>query len=968
MAGLYKRYVPPKPAGSVNTPGVAASVSAAVPKPPPKQKVAVPVPDKKRKRERSEDEVAERKAKKLRNKGLEATKESVLRAQIEARKEKDAQVEVVANAPDDAPPGAMVGNGDVVMDEDDVGQEAVPTGDFAHIKSKKKRHKLEKEARKARKEAEKAGKDGDEDEDLVVTVSDAQLSQKSAQDAESVVDDHEETQDVTATGKSSNATLAQDQPQMNGDTSTEPRKRRHRLESVLKQTDNDPLESSEGQQGQSGKHTSVLDKFQKSTTRTHETQSLPTKEVSDAAEPVVLRDLVPLPQPDEVVTPDFIADESSLPTWLAKPDVVSSDSRASFSSLHLEQNVVDRLTTLGFTDAMPVQQALIPLLLPPGTAGAKCFPGTESVQPDIAVGAATGSGKTIAYLLPMVEALKRSGQKPGQLQGLVVVPTRELVEQVSKVAKALVEGSKVTVGMATGTGKLKDEQDTLIRVAQRLNQAAHQDLMVKAHRRNYPPKEDDDDDFEDYLDEIESEDPREVKRLEDAVNGSPDHVPLYDSTANILVCTPGRLLEHISGTLGFTLAHLEWLVLDEADKLLDQQYDGFLETVNTELERSRTSEEQGDRERLLRKEGWWHEHFERRVRKVVLSATMSGDVSKLTALRLSRPRLIVVRGTDERDASATEGVVDKSDIRDVERVRQVGDRFDLPPTLQEYCVPLVEDADSDKPLYLVELLEKNVIIGNTAEPMNATSKVTKDDSEDSDSSDSDLSDSSSDLSDEAEDSASEDSDPNEELANEVLDEDAEPESAIHPARAALFAPNKPAWTLDGATQPTILIFTSSNESATRLAHLLRKLKPEWSPYITTLTKDKQRKKRPTSAATTSKPVLAISTDRASRGLDDVQGRSITHVIQYDVPRTLEGYVHRVGRTARAGKQGEAWTLYVYKEAKWFLAECVYSPKIGRPRAVEKRKIELREDTDRKEKYVQIMEEMREEVQGGHRGS
>ncbi|KAK3678691.1 ATP-dependent RNA helicase dbp6 [Recurvomyces mirabilis] len=967
MAGLYKRYIPPKSTGGVETSNVAHSVAAAVvPKPPPKQKAAVPVPEKKRKRERSEDEVAERKAKKLRNKGLEATKESVLKAQVEARKEEEAKVEVVANASTDALPGAEHGEEDAAMDGDDVAPEAVPTGDFAHIKNKKKRHKLEKEARRARKEADKAGKD--DDEGLDVGASDAHLSSEPAPDSERMDDDVEETQDVATTGKSTEATSAESQPQTNGLATTEPRKRRHRLESVLKQTEDGPLESNDGQQGQVGKHSNVLDKFQKSKSRAHETQALPTKEESDSAEPVVLRDLVPLPQPEEVVTPEFIADQSSLPTWLAKPDIISGDSRAGFSSLDLGQDLVNRLSRLGFTDATPVQQALIPLLLPPGTAGAKWFPGTESVLPDLAVGAATGSGKTIAYLLPMVESLKRSGQISGQLKGLVVVPTRELVEQVSKVAKALVEGSEVSVGTATGIGKLRDEQDALIRLSQRHDGAAYQDLMKTAHRRDYPPNEEDDG-FEDCLDEIENEDPREVKRLEDAVTGSPYHVPVYETTANILICTPGRLLEHISSTLGFTLAHLEWLILDEADKLLDQQYDGFLETVNTELERGRTSEEQGARERLLRKEGWWHEHLERRVRKVVLSATMTRDVSKLTALRLSRPRLIVVRGTHEQDASAIEGVVDKSIISNVERVKQVGDRFELPATLQEYCVPLVEDADGDKPLYLVELLEKNIMIGNSARPVKATSKATNEaNSGDSDSSDSDLLDSSSDLSENTKSSPSEISDSNEEVADAEADEDAEPESTIHPARAALFAPKMPAWTLDGAMQPTILIFTSSNESATRLAHLLRKLKPEWSPYITTLTKDKQRKKRPTSATTTSKPVLAISTDRASRGLDDVQGRSITHVIQYDVPRTLEGYVHRVGRTARAGKQGEAWTLYVYKEAKWFLAECVYSPKIGRPRVVEKRKIELREDADRRGKYVQIMDGMREEVQGERRGS
>ena len=49
----------------------------------------------------------------------------------------------------------------------------------------------------------------------------------------------------------------------------------------------------------------------------------------------------------------------------------------------------------------------------------------------------------------------------------------------------------------------------------------------------------------------------------------------------------------------------------------------------------------------------------------------------------------------------------------------------------------------------------------------------------------------------------------------------------------------------------------------------------------------------------------IATDVASRGLhvDD-----ITHVINYDLPQDAEDYVHRIGRTARAGKKGTAITL------------------------------------------------------------
>ena len=51
--------------------------------------------------------------------------------------------------------------------------------------------------------------------------------------------------------------------------------------------------------------------------------------------------------------------------------------------------------------------------------------------------------------------------------------------------------------------------------------------------------------------------------------------------------------------------------------------------------------------------------------------------------------------------------------------------------------------------------------------------------------------------------------------------------------------------------------------------------------------------------------MLVATDVAQRGLD-VEG--ISHVINYDAPTDPEGYVHRIGRTARAGETGEAITF------------------------------------------------------------
>jgi ATP-dependent RNA helicase DDX5/DBP2 len=56
--------------------------------------------------------------------------------------------------------------------------------------------------------------------------------------------------------------------------------------------------------------------------------------------------------------------------------------------------------------------------------------------------------------------------------------------------------------------------------------------------------------------------------------------------------------------------------------------------------------------------------------------------------------------------------------------------------------------------------------------------------------------------------------------------------------------------------------------------------------------------------------LLIATDVASRGLDV---RDITYVINFDMPKMIEDYVHRIGRTGRAGAHGIAITFFATDE-------------------------------------------------------
>ena len=51
--------------------------------------------------------------------------------------------------------------------------------------------------------------------------------------------------------------------------------------------------------------------------------------------------------------------------------------------------------------------------------------------------------------------------------------------------------------------------------------------------------------------------------------------------------------------------------------------------------------------------------------------------------------------------------------------------------------------------------------------------------------------------------------------------------------------------------------------------------------------------------------VLVATDVASRGLDV---DNITHVINFDMPQSYDDYIHRIGRTGRAGKKGFALTF------------------------------------------------------------
>lgn len=63
--------------------------------------------------------------------------------------------------------------------------------------------------------------------------------------------------------------------------------------------------------------------------------------------------------------------------------------------------------------------------------------------------------------------------------------------------------------------------------------------------------------------------------------------------------------------------------------------------------------------------------------------------------------------------------------------------------------------------------------------------------------------------------------------------------------------------------------------------------------------------------------MICATDIASRGLDV---KDITVVVNYDFPKSFDDYIHRIGRTGRAGAHGRSYSLLSYEKDEGILAD------------------------------------------------
>lgn len=172
-----------------------------------------------------------------------------------------------------------------------------------------------------------------------------------------------------------------------------------------------------------------------------------------------------------------------------------------FDQLDLDDALCAAMINMGFTAPTTIQSLAIP---------------TALEGKDLMASAPTGTGKTLAFLLPACQyLLDFPRSEPGTARILVLSPTRELALQTYEQAKAATANTALTCGVITGGINYGTDKETL------------------------------------------------------------------SQNLDILVATPGRLFEHIEKESA-DCRDIEWLILDEADRMLDMGFSGIVNQIAAE--------------------------------------------------------------------------------------------------------------------------------------------------------------------------------------------------------------------------------------------------------------------------------------------------------------------------------------------------------------------------------------------------
>ncbi|XP_061459073.1 ATP-dependent RNA helicase DDX51 [Rhineura floridana] len=442
-----------------------------------------------------------------------------------------------------------------------------------------------------------------------------------------------------------------------------------------------------------------------------------------------------------------------LPQWLAEPKLVQRCIRENLVPLQdvpvIHPKLMKKLQANGIESLFPVQAEVIPAILESGSNG--FLAGRGGYQPsDICVSAPTGSGKTLAFVIPVVQALL--DRVVCRVRALAVLPTKELAQQVSKVFNIYTDGTGLKVVQLTGQKSFAKEQASL---------------------------------------------------AEETLTG-------VRSLADIVVATPGRLVDHLQQSPLFSLRELRFLIIDEADRMIDSMHQDWLWQVVAAACRAEEGSSapqlfQRAKQGLITAARACCPHLP--LQKLLFSATLTQNPEKLQPLGLYQPRLFMPVSL-EKPAGAAEALQDGAKKK-----------YALPEGLSHYYVPC---SLRWKPLFLLHFLLRL--------------KFSR-----------------------------------------------------------------------------VLCFTNSKDTSHRLFLLLRAFGgvavAEFSSRLSP-----SKRKQTLKEFEQGKIQLLISTDATARGID-IGG--VKCVISYDAPQFIRTYIHRVGRTARAGKAGLAFTMLLKQQERKF---------------------------------------------------
>jgi ATP-dependent RNA helicase DDX31/DBP7 len=322
----------------------------------------------------------------------------------------------------------------------------------------------------------------------------------------------------------------------------------------------------------------------------------------------------------------------------------------------------------------------------------------------------------------------------------------------------------------------------------------------------------------------------------------------------ILVATPGRLLDHLQNTSSFDVSKCRWLVLDEADRLMDLGFANTIKDILACLEGSRKLALQAVKgEQSMEVRGW---DWSVRRRSILCSATMREDVQVLAGSALQNPIIIKTTEADLPGPiiDATEGATTDPKFTPPSQLLQ---KYIVVPlklrlvTLIALLRSLLSQSGGRGSFKIIVFLSCTDSVDFHWRLLGGSTLENDDNSAE----------------------ASDD-----ETAQTAGEDGIEVHSPL--------LPDTSIFRLHGSLPPatrhsSLRAFSSSPEA------------PQVSRAASVL----------------------FCTSVAARGLDLPRVRA---VVQYDLP--TEGgateYVHRVGRTARAGRGGQAWMIIAPSEEPW----------------------------------------------------